>query len=593
MPKQKIDQFPLALRDRHDIIVFMSNTSSWPTETRECHELLNRLARQVEDLQVTLDQAAKLHDQEAEDLRAALDQAAKLHQEVVQQHELAIQELRQQLELYRRYVFGPRRERLIEAPGQGHLFELDVAETITALPELSTRDPGAPARPRRQSRKLDYDRLPQVRIEHDVPEADKVCTHCGEVKARIGEDEARVLDFIPARFELQIHVLPKYACSHCRDGVAAPETPPRPLSGCIAGAGLLAQLVVSKFAEHMPLYRFEDSSTRCGLHLSRSTLCDWVAKVADLLKPLYELQKELVRKASVIWTDDTHVTFLGGEEPGSHKGRFWAYIGPIAIPYDVYDFTENRKRDGPAQFLAGYVGYLQADAFSGYDGIYTGSDGRIIEVACWAHTRRKFFDARSSSPAEASLILQMIQRLYEVEDRARPLDDAERRAMRQAEAMPILERLGAELDRLSTKLLPKSALAQAVTYALNQWRALCRYTEDGRLTIDNNVSERRLRDQAIGRKNWMFLGSVEAGPRAAVLCTIIAGAKRHRLEPWAYLRDVIQQLSVDASPEALARLLPDRWALAHPEQILSHRVEESRQKAQRRDQRRAGRPRST
>ena len=395
-----------------------------------------------------------------------------------------------------------------------------------------------------------------------------------------------MLEFIPARFELHIHVLPKYACSHCRDGVVAPETPPRPVSGCIAGAGVLAQVVVSKFAEHLPLYRLEDISTRYGLHLPRSTLCDWVRGVANLLKPLYEFQKELVLKGPVIWTDDTPVTVLGGEEPGSHKGRFWVYIGPTGFPYDVYDFTENRQRDGPARFLANYAGYLQADAFSGYDGIYTGSDGRIVEVACWAHARRKFFEARSSSPAEASLILEMIRRLYEVEDRARPLDDVGRCAMRQKEAAPILERLREELDRLSSKLLPKSGLAQAVTYALNQWQALCRYTQDGRLTIDNNVSERRLRDQAIGRKNWMFLGSDKAGSRAAVLCTIIAGAKRHRLEPWAYLHDVILQLSVDASRDVLASLLPDRWAAAHPEHVLAHRLEESRQKAQRRDQRR-------
>ena len=551
----------------------MINPESWPTNPGECHDLLNRLTQQVEDLQAALDQAAKIHDQ------------------ATQIHEQTVEELRRQLELYRRYVFGPRRERLIEAPGQGHLFELDAALSVPLPPEPPAREPGARGRSRR-SRKPDYDRLPQVRIEHDVPEADKVCTHCGEAKARIGEDEARVLEFIPARFELHVHVLPKYACSHCRDGVVAPETPSRPLSGCIAGAGVLAQVVVSKFAEHSPLYRFEVASTRYGLHVPRSTLCDWVSKVADLLKPLYQLEKELVQQASVIWTDDTYVTVLGGEKPGSHKGRFWIYIGPIAFPFDVYDFTEDRKRDGPSRFLANYVGYLQADAFSGYDGIYTGSGGQILEVACWAHARRKFFEARSSSPAEASLMLQIIQRLYAVEDRARPLEDDARRSMRQTESVPILERLRGELDRLSSRLLPKSALAQAITYATNQWKALCRYTEDGRLTIDNNVSERRLRDQAIGRKNWMFLGSDEAGPRAAVLCTIIAGAKRHRLEAWAYLHDVILQLSVDASPESLARLLPDRWALAHPEHVLSHRLEESRQKAQRRDQRRASRPRS-
>jgi transposase len=550
----------------------MIKPDAWPTEPGACHGLLTRLSQQVEDLQ------------------AALDQAAKIHAQAVQEHEQTVQELRRQLELYRRYVFGPRRERLVEAPGQGHLFELDGVECIATPPAPPARNPGAAARSRR-SRKPDFERLPQVRIEHDVPEADKLCTHCGETKARIGQDEARVLEFIPARFELQVHVLPKYACSRCRDGVVAPETPPRPLSGCIAGAGVLAEVVVAKFAEHVPLYRFEDISTRYGLHLSRSTLCDWVRNVADLLKPLYQFQKNLVQTAPVIWTDDTPVTVLGGETAGSHQGRFWVYIGPITLPYDVYDFTENRKRDGPAQFLANYAGYLQADAFSGYDGIYMGSDGKIVEVACWAHARRKFFEARSSSPAEASLVLQIIQRLYEVEDRARPLDNDARRALRQTESVPILERLRQELDRLSTKLLPRSALAQAITYASNQWRALCRYTEDGRLTIDNNVSERRLRDQAIGRKNWMFLGSDEAGSRAAVLCTIIAGAKRHRLEPWAYLHDVILQLSVDASPERLAGLLPDRWALAHPEHILTHRLEESRQKAQRRDQRRARRPR--
>jgi transposase len=552
----------------------MITPKSWPTDPGECHDLLSRLAQQVGDLQAALDQAAKLHDQ------------------TVQEHKQAVDELKRQLELYRRYVFGPRRERLVEAPGQGHLFELDVAASIiTPLPEPPVHDPKAFARPR-QSRKPDYERLPQVRIEHDVPEADKICTHCGEAKARIGEDEARVLEFIPARFELHIHVLPKYACSHCRDGVVAPETPPRPLSGCIAGAGVLAEVVVSKFAEHLPLYRFEDISTRYGLHLPRSTLCNWVGNVADLLKPLYEVAKDLVLKGPVIWTDDTPVTVLGGDKPGSHTGRFWVYIGATTSPYDVYDFTENRKRDGPAQFLANYAGYLQADAFSGYDGIFTGSDGRILEVACWAHARRKFFEARSTSPAEASLILEMIRRLYEVEDRARHLDDAARRARRQAEAVPILERLREEFDRMSIKLLPKSGLSQAITYALNQWRALCRYTEDGQLSIDNNVSERRLRDQAIGRKNWMFLGSDEAGPRAAVLCTIIAGAKRHRLEPWAYLHDVILQLSVDASAEILAGLLPDRWALAHPDHVLTHRLDESRQKAQRRDQRRARRVRS-
>jgi len=558
----------------------MITPESWPTDPLECHDLLSQYVQQVVNLQAALD-----------DHRTALDQAAKLHEQTVQEQQQTIDDLRHQLDLYRRYVFGPRRERLTDTPGQGHLFEIEEVDLPIVPPATPARDSKAPAKPRK-SRKPDYDRLPQVRIEHDVPEAEKVCSHCGEHKARIGEDESRVLQFVPAHFELHIHVLPKYACSHCRDGVVTPEPPPRPISGCIAGPGLLSELLVSKFGEHLTLYRFEDICTRYGLYLSRSTLCDWVAKVADLLTPLYDLQKNLVLQGDVLWTDDTPVRFLGGPTPGSHVGRFWPYIGPALFPYDVYDFTENRKRDGPADFLKDFAGYLHADAFSGYDGIFTGSDGRILEVACWAHARRKFFDARSSSPAEASLILEMILRLYKVEDRARPLDDAARRDLRQAEAVPILERLRAELDRLSAKLLPKSALAQAVGYALNQWQALCRYTEDGRLTIDNNASERRVRDQAIGRKNWLFLGSKQAGPRAAVIYTIIAGAKRHRLEPWAYLHDVILQLAVDASPDSLERLLPDRWAAAHPEHVLNHRLDESREKARRRDQRRAERRRS-
>jgi hypothetical protein len=371
--------------------------------------------------------------------------------------------------------------------------------------------------------------------------------------------------------------------------VSAPEVPPRPINKCIAGAGVLAQLITSKFAEHQPLYRFEDASARYGLHLPRATLCDWVSGTSELLRPLYDLQKKLVLDSPVIWTDDTPVTVLTGEKPGSKTGRFWVYIGDDEHAYDVYDFTESRQRDGPAQFLSGYSGFLQADAFSGYDGLYLKSSGAIAEVACWAHARRKFYDLRTSFAAQTSLLLGMIARLYDVEDRARPLPAADRLAMRQAESVPVLSRLRAELDRLKAELLPKSALAGAVGYSLNQWEALNRYASDGRLSIDNNASERTLKTVAIGRKNWLFLGSVEAGSRAAVLSTIIAGAKRHRLEPWAYLRDAIQTMSVELSEELLLGLLPDRWAKTHPEHILTHRLEESREKGRCRDIRRARR----
>ena len=445
---------------------------------------------------------ADASEQRIQDLLAALGQATAAYETLRQENESIKQEvelLRLELERYRRYAYGRRSERL-DDPGQGHLFAL--AEDVEGILEAQPATPAAaaPRKPRR-SRKLDFSRLPQVRIEHDVPEADKTCSCCGRPKTRIGEDERRELEFLPAKLELRLHVLPKYACSHCHEGVKSPDGPDRPLSGCIAGAGLLSHLLISKFIDHLPLYRFEDIGVRYGLHLPRATLCDWVRKSAELMRPLYELQRRLVLLSPVIWTDDTSVKALGGDGPGSLTTRFWLYHGDEAHPCDVYDFTTSRKRDGPATFLAEFAGYLQADAYSGYDGLFLGPASAIREVACWAHARRKFYDARSSSPGNAGLILEAIRRLYDVEDRARELSVEARQALRVSESVPILGRLRGDVDRLTEQVLPKSALGQALTYARNQWAALCRYTEDGRLTIDSNVAERRLRDQAIGRKN--------------------------------------------------------------------------------------------
>ena len=228
---------------------------------------------------------------------------------------------------------------------------------------------------------------------------------------------------------------------------------------------------------------------------------------------------------------------------------------------------------------------MHADAYGGYDHIYLGSNNSILEVACWAHARRKFFDATLSSPREAHQVLEWVGQLYDIEDRAREMSDQARKSLRKQEAEPVLDRIEAYLAELECRALPKSALGKAVSYAQNQWQALRRYTEDGRLSIDNNVSERTLRHQAIGRKNWLFLGSQQAGPRAAVLFTILAGAKRHRIEPWAYLREILLRLHGDDS--RLDEMLPDRWAADHPEMVLTYRLEESRQKAARqRDRRR-------
>jgi transposase len=343
---------------------------------------------------------------------------------------------------------------------------------------------------------------------------------------------------------------------------------------------------VGKFGDHLPLYRLEDILARYGVYLSRSTLCDWMKAVAYLFRPLYELQRRRVLQSSVMWTDDTHVTVLGGEQ-GSFRGYFWTYIGDEQHPYSVYDFTASRSRAGPARFLEGYSGYLHADAYTGYDAMYLDVASGVIEVACWSHARRKFFDAVQGYPRQAHQVLEWIRQLYDIEDRAHDLSVEARHALRLAESSPILDRIEVYLAELARFVLPKSNLAKALTYARNQWQALRRYTEDGRLTIDNNVSERTLRHQAVGRKNWLFLGNEAAGPRAAVLYTILAGAKRHRIEPWVYVRDLLLRLHAD--DPCLEEMLPDRWAAAHPEAILSHRLHESRTKAIRTRARRAHR----
>jgi transposase len=574
----------------------MSVTPLLPDDLGECQRLIDDLCRRNDALQQQAEDAQRQAEdirRQAEDAQRRLDELQRVLDQTAADYSLLQEnhaELAEMLALFRRYVFGPRRERHVDDPNQGHLFQLhDTAiEPEVIAPIEPDTTPSVP-RPKasRPRRRLSLDHLPQIRIEHDLPEAEKTCPCCGGAKQRIGEDLSRELEFIPAKLEVKVHVLPKYACPKCRDGVASPPVPPKPIPGGIAGAGLVSFVLVSKFADHLPLYRLEDILTRHGLYLSRSTLCDWVRNAADLLGPLAELQKTLVLQSPVLWTDDTHVTVLGGELPGSTKARFWAYIGDAEHPYTVYDFTMSRARDGPATFLADYEGFLQADAYGGYDGIFLGSDGQIIEVACWAHARRKFYEARSNAPREANQVLEWIRQLYDVEDRAREMTAAERQALRQRESLPILDRIETYLDELSPRVLPKSALGKAITYAKNQRAALRVYVSDGRLTIDNNVSERTLRLQAIGRKNWEFLGSPEAGPRAAVLFTTLAGAKRHHLEPWAYMRDVLLHLSAGATD--LEALLPDRWAARHPEHVLHHRLDESRRKAARQKARRQGR----
>ncbi len=585
----------------------MDGTNSLPNDLAECRELLLAAYRQSVQLEQQAEEAKQgvaeaqrcvaKSEQEAAELNRVLDETAASFEELKQEHAAALDELA----WYKRWAFGRRRERFTEGEGQGHLFDLDPpaasepGDSTTPDEEAETEVKG---HRRRKSRKIDWDKLRQVHHDHDLSDAEKACSCCGRTMDRIGEDVTRDMEYEPPKVEAHIHTRPKYACRYCKAGVSAAPLPPRPIPGGIAGPGLVTEVIVAKFGAgtdaqrwSLPLYRLEDILTRCGVYSSRSTMCDWVKAVAELLWPLYDLQRELVLQSSVIWTDDTPITVLGGPK-GSFKGHFWVYIGDKEHPYSVYDVTTSRSRDGPARFLESYSGYLHADAYTGYDAIFLDEGSNVIEVACWARAptrnvglRRKFFDAAKSNPRQAHQVLEWLRQLYDIEDRSHDWSVGARRELRAVEANPVLDKIEAYLAELAPTALPKSSLSKAVTYARNQWKALRCYTEDGRLTIDNNTSERTLRHQAIGRKNWLFLGSQAAGPRAAVLYTILAGAKRHRIEPWAYVRDLLLRLHAD--DPRLEEMLPDRWAAAHPDAILTHRLEESRDRAARTRARRA------
>ena len=570
--------------------------SSLPNDLEECQRLVLaafkqsvELDRKVADAQRDARQAqqrAAESEQQVAELNRVLDRTAASFEELKQEHAATLDELA----WYKRWAFGRRRERFTEAEGQAHLFELDLRVSQESEDSTGAHDElGMDVkrhRRRRKKREIDWDKLRQIHHEHDLPDDEKVCSCCGCLKDCIGEDVTRELELEPAKLVAHIHVRPKYACRRCKDGVWAAPLPRRPIPGGIAGPGLITEVIVSKFSDHLPLYRLEDILTRYGVYIPRSTLCDWVKHAAELFRPLYDLQRERVLQSSVMWTDDTSITVLGGPK-GSFRGHFWTYIGDDQHPYSVYDFTTSHTRDGPARFLASYSGYLHADGYTGYDGIYLSPNSDVIEVACWFHARRKFFDAAKSYPRQSHQVVEWIRQLSDIEDRARDWSVDARRELRAREANPILDKIEAYSAELASKVLPKSSLAKAVTYARNQWGALRRYTVDGRLTMHNNVSERTLRHQAIGRKNYLFLGSEAAGPRAAVLYTILAGAKRHRIEPWSYVRELLLRLHADDS--RLEEMLPDRWAKTHPEAILTYRLEESRDRAARTRDRRARR----
>ena len=403
--------------------------------------------------------------------------------------------------------------------------------------------------------------LPRDTIEYDLDEAEKICDCCGESLQRIGAETSEQLDYIPSSLRVIEHVRFKYACKHCEQKVVTADKARQPIEKGLPAAGLLAHVAVSKYLDHLPLYRLEGIFKRHEIDISRSTMCGWMASTADLLNPLYDLMKTELLQSKLINTDDTPVQVQDKTlDKKTRTGRVWIYCGDDEHPYNVYDYTPNRSREGPQQFLADYKqGFLQADAYAGYDFLFNDPTRNIVELLCWAHARRKFYDARKSSPQLSHTALAWIKMLYEVEKQVKDSSAERKYAARQEKSVVILKDFKDWLDSITTEeALPQSPIRKAINYSLNGWQALCRYTEDGDFHIDNNIAEQLMRPIAIGRKNWLFFGSDNGGRTAAILMTITQSAKRHGLNAFTYLKDTIARIS-DHPANQLQQLLPNNW----------------------------------
>lgn len=400
--------------------------------------------------------------------------------------------------------------------------------------------------------------LKRERIVHDLAEEEKHCPACRQDLRPIGEESSERYEYIPAQLAVIEDVCKKYACA-CT--VKTATKPPQPIEKSTAGASLLAQVIVAKCADHLPLHRQEKIFARHGVDISRQTMCGWLAQCADLLKPLYRSAKEVLFQSKVIGTDDTGVKVLDEKLPFARTGRIWPYYGDQDHPVILYDYTATRARAGPEEFLRGYRGHLQADAYGGYDAFFKDPARGLIEVGCWAHARRYFHKALESDQARMGPALLLIAQLYRVEKHARGLASEDRLRLRQLQSRPILDQLRDYLLEIQAEVLPKSPEGRAVRYTLKNWTALTRYCEDGDLEIDNNATERAIRGVAVGRNNWVFFGSDQGGKTAAVLRSFVASCQRAGVDPFTWLKDVLSRIAAHPITR-LAELLPHNWAPA-------------------------------
>jgi transposase len=414
---------------------------------------------------------------------------------------------------------------------------------------------------RRKGRRnlANFENLPATTHVHELSAEQRACPCCGVERAEIGADESWQIEYFPGHFERIHHVRKKYACPACEDNGASPsiETAAKPEAAIdkgLAGPGLLAYIVTSKFADYLPLYRLEDIFARQGFEISRATQSVWCGDVADLAEPLYDVMAQRVRASHVVATDDTIMPMLS--QGKAAKARMWVYVGDEENPYNVFDFTLNRGRDGPKYFLKDYREVLLADAYAGYNGVVAGNE--ITRAGCWAHARRKLIEAEKAAPEIAREAVELVRALYAVERQAQELPAAERLKLRQRSSAPVLAGFREKLLGWREQLLPKHPMAEAVSYVLGQWEELNVFCSDGAVPIDNNVSEREMKRVVLNRKNSLFVGNARGGRTAAILASLTSSCRRHDVDPQLYLTQLLVNLP-SLRGRDLPAWLPDQW----------------------------------
>jgi transposase len=509
---------------------------------------------------------------------------ADIHEQLAEQqsrraNDLHVENLRLQLELerYRKWYYGPRADRL-QSPGDLAQMLLNFAEEMDRkpvnpddLPSRSETQEELRRVKRRKGRRnlANFENLPVTVQVHELNTAERACPCCGIERKEIGADESWQVEYFPGHFERIHHLRKKYACEGCESNGNNPqmETAAKPemaIDKGMAGPGLLAYIATSKFSDYLPLYRLEDIFQRQGFEISRATQSVWCGDMADLAETLWELMGERVRASHVVATDDTIMPMQSKGK--TTNARMWVYIGDDDNPYNVFDFTLNRGRDGPKYFLKDYRQVLLADAYGGYNGVVAGNE--ITRAGCWAHMRRKVIEAEKAAPEIAREAIELVRALYVVEKQAKDLSAIARLELRQEESAPVLALLREKLLEWKQQLLPKHPMAEAVNYALGQWTELNVFCSDGAVSIDNNVSEREMKRVVLNRKNSLFVGNPRGGRTAAILASLTSTCRRHDIDPQLYLTQLLTNLSQVRKSE-LPNWLPDQWKQLQPERLRS------------------------